>query len=128
MSGSMYYLIAVQFFCACFCAFIAGRAGSSRLFWWLVGGLLPVVGVALCVFETRRSATGEAPQSGRKAPRTRPKRCCGRYIPECWGCPYFRRRLFSGAEEAAKGHCTFFDRDLADESAEGKGSVIVEDE
>jgi hypothetical protein len=124
----MHYLIVVQLFCAFFCAFLAGRSGRSRVFWWLVGALVPVLGVAVCLWETRAPAEGPGREgAGPVTGRSRPKRCCGRYIPECWGCPHFRRHLFSTDSEGSKGHCAFYGRDLT-VAGPPEGNAATEDD
>jgi hypothetical protein len=128
----MYHLIAFQVFCGLFCAFLAARSGHSRLFWGLVGCLVPVAGVGLCLHETRRALRPPSQPANRIAgtggdTRKRPERCCGRYIPECWGCPHFRRRLFGGAAEGSKGRCAFFGRDLRADGTVDSGESVKED-
>ncbi|MHC4592772.1 MAG: hypothetical protein ACYS8L_08775, partial [Planctomycetota bacterium] len=63
-----------------------------------------------------------------RRPRTKPKRCCGSYIPDCFGCPHFRRKLFDPARsEGKKGYCEFFRKDLVDPSREKNSKVAIED-
>lgn len=130
----MYYLIAFQVLCGCFSAFVAGRKGRSRLAWWLMGALLPVFGVLLSL---AAPAAPGAPRSAAAATdtkrepsqtRKRPKRCCGSYIPDCFGCPFFRRQLFdSDRSEDKKGYCEFFGRELRDKSKRKGSTVVIED-
>ncbi len=129
----MQYFVIIQVLCGFFSAFVAGRKGRDRVRWWFIGALLPVVGVVLAV--TAREvhddvpATLGAPASGRALPkRHRPSRCCGSYIPDCLGCSYFRRQLFSAEHrEGLKGRCDYFDRDLVDEGAHKRRHVTVEE-
>jgi hypothetical protein len=128
----MYYLVIIQVLCGCFSAFVAGRKGRDRVRWWFIGALVPVVGVALSLL-ARDAAQGEpaalgAPAGGRKVEKNhRPSRCCGSYIPDCLGCSYFRRQLFSAEHrEGLKGRCDYFDRQLVDETSRRRPRVTVE--
>lgn len=130
----MHYLIVFQVLCGFFCAFLAGRKGRSRTTWWFVGALLPVFGVvlSLAVPQSPASALAAPRKPGRKRaarrPRKKPKRCCGSYIPDCFGCPYFRRQLFDPARlEGKKGYCEFFGKDLIAASKEKGSKVTIED-
>ena len=133
-----YYLIIVQVLCGCFSAFVAGRKGRDRIRWWFVGALLPVVGVVLSlkVGEAGReapvalSAPASAATNGSASAerRQRPSRCCGSYIPDCLGCPHFRRQLFSAEHrEGMKGRCEHFDRELLEELTHKRRRVTVEE-
>ena len=114
----MHYFLAFQILCGFFSAHVAGRKGRSRPRWWCVGALLPVVGVALALIVDQPRGYGpdlEAPATGGEALH-RPRRCSGEFIPDCLGCPYFRRRLFgSDGADAVRGYCEFFARELLDE-------------
>ncbi len=129
----MYYLVIIQVLCGSFSAFVAGRKGRDRVRWWFIGALLPVVGVALSLLarEVRDDvpATLGAPAGGRQLePRHRPSRCCGSYIPDCLGCTYFRRQLFSAEHrEGLKGRCDYFDRQLVEEPLRKRRHVTVEE-
>jgi hypothetical protein len=118
----MYYVVVLQILCGCFAAFVAARKGRSPLLWGLLGVVLPVVGVALAlVLPTVQASAGSA-GGGRTAQRrrVRPKRCRGSYIPDCFGCPHFRRVLFDAEPSAGKkGFCEFFAADLYEESGSG---------
>jgi hypothetical protein len=128
-----YYLIVLQVLCGCFSAFVAGRKGRDRRRWWLIGALLPVAGVVLSLRAgqagPQEPATLGAPASGRKLQRHhRPSRCCGSYIPDCLGCCYFRRQLFSAEHrEGLKGRCDYFDRQLVEEPSRKRRRVTVEE-
>ena len=59
----------------------------------------------------------------------RPKRCCGSYIPDCEGCPYFKKALFeSSPNSVKKGECRFFNRDLVIKPPERHNRVIMEED
>jgi len=94
----MYYFLIVQVLCGFFSAFVAARKGPDE----------PV--------------TLGAPASPAKSKgRVRPSRCCRSYIPDCLGCPYFRRRLFSGEQrDGLKGRCQYFDIDLVEEPSRNR--------
>jgi hypothetical protein len=123
--------IAIQLFIAVFCAFLAARKRRRPLVWGLVG-MVPVLGVVAALLVPRAAPARHA---GKGSPRQRsmpprPKRCCGHYIPDCRGCPYFRRALFQSdrqKEDGRVGHCEFFDRDLYEQDAD-TGVEIVFDE
>ncbi len=115
----MRYLLIFQLLCGAFGAFVAGRKKRSRLAWGLIGALLPVAGVAWVMLIPERGAEWNAGPAAGPSPRRRerPKRCCGRFIPDCRGCPYFRRHLFRGDQEGpADGYCEFFDTELTDQT------------
>jgi len=122
----MYYFLIVQVLCGFFSAFVAARKGREPVRWWFVGALLPVVGVVLSLKAEEANAdepvTLGAPASPAKSKgRVRPSRCCRSYIPDCLGCPYFRRRLFSGEQrDGLKGRCQYFDIDLVEEPSRNR--------
>jgi hypothetical protein len=123
--------IAIQIFVAIFCAFMALRKERSPLLWALIG-LVPVVGViAVIVVSPARAADKAAARpKDRPHPPARPKRCCGRYIPDCRGCPYFRRALFQSdkqKDEGRVGHCEFFDRNLYDDQSNEGPEILFEE-
>jgi hypothetical protein len=129
----MYYLIIVQIVCGFFSAFVAGRKGRNQVAWWFIGALVPVAGVVLSYLVSDIDAAEPLPQAGfpsKQASRRpeRPKRCCGSYIPDCLGCPYFRRQLFSSERaDGLRGHCEYFDKDLRDRRVEGGSEAVVEE-
>jgi len=133
----MYYLIIIQVLCGCFSAFVAGRKGRDRLRWWLIGALLPVVGVVLSLKVGQAEAKAPvalgapaSPEAVAKAadPRHRPSRCCGSYIADCLGCPHFRRQLFTAEQrDGLKGRCEHFDRELVKEPSRTRRHVTIED-
>jgi hypothetical protein len=128
----MEYLIAFQLLCGCFAAFVAGRRSRSRAAWWFVGALLPVAGVVLALTASHPGAAGSSgPAHSASEPRKpagRPRRCCGSYIPDCLGCPYFRRPLFDGeGSSQKKGTCTLLGTDLTLEP-QPRGSSVTVDE
>lgn len=120
----MPYLVVVQILCGFFSAYVAGRKGRSRVAWWFIGALLPVAGVVLALLagdkersEGSAAAVTHAPSEAALRRRRRPKRCCGSYIPDCLGCPYFRRPLFSqNPRPNLRGTCQYFGIDLVQES------------
>lgn len=127
----MEYIIAFQLLCGCFAGYVAAQKNRNWFWWFLVGLLVPVAGViiALAVDAPRRGSGGR-PRSRTRDRETdtlkRPKRCCGRYIPDCKGCPYFSRPLFDGTYRGRKkGYCNFFKKDLVEEKKEQKGRVII---
>jgi hypothetical protein len=129
----MYYLIICAVLCGFFSAFVAGRKGRNRIAWWFVGTLLPILGVVLSLAVPQRRVALSAvrvrrAQGGARQGRKKPKRCCGSYIPDCFGCPYFRRPLFDpGRGEDKKGYCEFFGRDLIAASGRKSTQVAIED-
>jgi len=127
----MEYFVGFQILCGFFSAFVAARKGRSAGVWWFIGALLPVVGVVLSLTTTPvdvRPVAQEEKPSARRSPLRRASRCCGAYIADCRGCPYFRRRLF-GAEEddGTVGYCEFYGRDLEEKSSKGASRVTFED-
>lgn len=129
----MYYLMVCAVLCGLFSAFVAGRKGRNRIAWWFIGTLLPILGVVLSLTVAEKRAAPSAGQGGRAGATTRrgrgkPKRCCGSYIPDCFGCPHFRRALFDPARaEDKKGYCGLFRRDLIAEPARKNTQVAIED-
>ena len=122
------YLVALQLFCGCFSAFVAGQKDRNRIAWWFIGALLPVLGVALSLSVRPAPAESAGPASRAAQKRQRPKRCCGTYIPDCFACPHFRKALFrTDEDESQKGYCEYFEKPLADESRLGNAEVLIED-
>ncbi len=130
----MYYLIAFQMLCGCFSTFVAARKGRNPILWWLVGALLPIFGVVLSLAltaadRTRVSAGGRegAPEQARQGQRI-PRRCCGSYIPDCLGCPFFRRQLFpAGRGEGTRGYCDHLHKELRSTPERRGSKVTIED-
>ncbi|MGD2175887.1 MAG: hypothetical protein PVJ27_10830, partial [Candidatus Brocadiaceae bacterium] len=130
-------LIVFQVLCGFFAAHVAGQKGRSRLRWWCIGAFVPAFGVVLSlVIPARGEASGfPAPADGAEAGegehrdrRKRPRRCCGRYLPDCHGCPHFRRRLFDPARpQGRKGHCDFYDVDLVAQRGDASSRISIED-
>ena len=126
----MSYLIAFQLLCGCFAGYVASQKGRNWFFWFLAGLVVPVLGVVLAVIVARPrrpSAEGERPRAGTEAARERrpPSRCCGSYIPDCQGCPYFRKPLFDPTYSGTrKGLCEFFHKELK-EPPPAKGTKIT---
>lgn len=129
----MYYVIAFQVLCGFFSAYVADRKGRNGVLWWFVGALVPVFGVALSLAlpqapGPRPLSAGAAGERGERSRRRRPKRCCGSYIPDCHGCPYFRRQLFDpGRSEGKKGRCEFYEKDLVPPPESEASQVSIED-
>ena len=132
----MYYLAAFQVLCGGFCAFVAVRKGRSPVFWWLVGTVLPVVGVvlSLTVAPAERTRVAARGRRGSREPagkeRRIPRRCCGSYIPDCLGCPFFRRRLFPASpreDSNTKGFCEHLHKELRAEPERRGFRVTMED-
>lgn len=130
----MHYFIVFQLLCGFFSASVAGRKGRNPTTWWFVGLLLPVFGVVLSLV-VPKSPTASAPAARKtrrreaaRRPRKRPRRCCASYIPDCFGCPYFRRQLFDPAgTEGKKGYCEYYGKDLVDASKQKGSKVTIED-
>jgi hypothetical protein len=126
----MDYVIVTLALCGFFSAYVAARKGRSPVAWWLVGALLPVIGVVLCLAVPPKAAADPQEEWAPGAPAPhhalrRPRRCCGYYIPDCCGCPYFRRHLFDSVRaERSKGRCEFFGKDL-EEAPEGADSQVA---
>ncbi len=113
---------------------IAARKGRSAVHWWFIG-LVPVFGIMLALLMDTGAPAGvtRKERGGRRRkgapPRKRPKRCCGSYIPECWGCPFFRRNLFDpDPHEGKRGYCEHFRHELTEPPDEDGGTIIVDDE
>jgi hypothetical protein len=129
----MPYVIAFQVLCGFFAAHVASRKGRSGLRWWFLGALIPVFGVVLSLALPERPGPVRLSEGGMggssvRSHRHRPKRCCGSYIPDCHGCPYFRRQLFDSARsEGRKGHCEFYHKDLTGNSQPDESGLVVED-
>ena len=128
----MHYFIAFQILCGCFSAYVARRKGLNPVSWGLAGALLPVFGVVLAVAVSGSSSAAESlPGTGHRRPASpprRPRRCCGSYLPDCFGCPFFRRQLFARDQaKDKKGYCEYYRKDLVDESRETGSEVHVED-
>jgi len=127
----MYYLIVIMVLCGFFSAFVAARKSRNRIVWWFVG--LTILGVALTLAVPEKQVTvratgGRRARGGARQGRKKPKRCCGSYIPDCFGCPYFRRPLFDPSRaEDKKGHCEFFGRDLIAAQERKNTQVAIED-
>ncbi len=126
------YLLAFQLLCGSFACFLAARRRRSRLAWFAVGTLVPVLGVLLALRVKQSTGRRSAPGPGRKAKspsgRSRPRRCSGSYIPECHGCPHFARPLFDATYGGSKkGHCGLFGRDLYVETEKAKSRVVLEE-
>lgn len=130
----MEYLVAFQLLCGCFAGYVASHKKRNWFFWFLVGGAVPLLGVlaALMVEEPAEEepgvpARGRNGSSGRE--RRPPSRCCGRYIPDCRGCPYFKRPLFDRTYSGArKGYCELFDKKLVEEPHEGGVKITIEED
>jgi hypothetical protein len=125
----MYYVVAFQVLCGFFSAFVAGRKGRSRIVWWLIGALLPVLGVVLSLTAADRGASSAGgPGAGGRRKGRKPKRCCGAYIADCLGCPNFRRQLFEDSPPAArKGYCDFLQKDLFDAAPRPAAKITIEE-
>lgn len=135
----MEYLLAFQVLCGCFAAYVTARQGRNWLAWFAVGMLLPVVGVVLALSAAKehlgRKATarrilwGKTDKLAEGAPR-RPRRCRGSYIPDCQGCPYFRRNpLFEpGDDGPRKGYCRYYRQALVENDGSAAGDVPVDEE
>ena len=129
----MEYLIVALALCGFFSAYVAARRGRRPVVWWFVGALLPVLGVVLAMVLPAKPPVRQedawAPGSPVPSrPLRRPKRCCGFYIPDCCGCPYFRRHLFDPARAGrTKGRCEFFGKDLDEVPARADSHVAGRD-
>jgi len=127
------YLIVMQVLCGAFSAYVAGRKGRSRWAWFFIGTLVPVLGVVLALLAEQvktesEDRVGPAGLGGRKVKARRPLRCCGSYIPDCQGCPHFRRQLFAGERRAdVKGHCAYYGKDLTEDAEQQDPSLLIED-
>jgi len=126
----MYHLIVLQVLCGFFSAFVAVHKGRGRLAWWLIGALLPILGVVLILRATDRRTARRPGMKGPRADqqaRLEPKRCRGSYIADCLGCPYFRRPLFDPSPAAdRKGHCDLFHKDLFESREDVTSKVTIE--
>jgi len=129
----MYYAIVCAAVCGFFAAFVGGRKGRNRVAWWFIGALLPVLGVVLSLLVPEKRAAAVAVQPGAtggagRPGRRKPKRCCGSYIPDCFGCLHFRRPLFEPVHaEDKKGYCELFRKDLMAGSDRKGAKVVIED-
>jgi len=131
----MHYLIVFQILCGCLSAFAAGRKGRNRTLWWAIGAFVPLFGVLIALMVPEAGAGLRAPRNRRGRieevqadRRSRPRRCRGSYIPDCQGCPYFRRPLFDADPQPhKKGTCTFLGKELWEESAQDDSAVTVDE-
>lgn len=116
----MPYLFALQALCGGFCAYVAHRKGRNPYLWAAAGALIPVLGVVLCLMASETGAPSSSESTGRSRRLPRPRRCCGRFIPDCRGCPYFRRPLFrEDAPPRERGYCEFYHRELLEKDRTG---------
>jgi len=127
----MEYFLAIQLLSGLFAAFVAARKGRGALAWFALGLLLPVVGVVLALrvgpLRARAEHTGPGLQEA-AAQRQAPRRCCGSYIPDCQGCPFFTRPLFDPSYEGPKkGYCQHFEKVLVEQGGR-EGSHAVSEE
>ncbi len=119
--------------CGFFSAYVAGRKGRNRVAWWFIGALVPILGVVLSLTASEKrgspaSAGLGSASSGRRQGRKKPKRCCGSYIPDCFGCLHFRRPLFDPLRaEEKRGYCEFFRKDLVAGPNRKGAKVVIED-
>ncbi|MEF8788161.1 MAG: hypothetical protein V5A84_03745 [Planctomycetota bacterium] len=127
----MVYLVAFQLLCGCFAGYVAAQKRRNWFWWFLVGTLVPVAGVLIALMVDSARAGRGGRSRGRSRDRggeklKRPKRCCGEYIPDCKGCPYFSRPLFDGSyRDEKKGYCKFFKKELIEKKEEDRGRVII---
>ncbi len=127
------YVLVFQLLCGALAAFVARRKGRSGLFWLLAGTCLPVIGVVLALASKAGGKRGRAKRPvGESRPQKKkrpPKRCCGRYIPDCEGCPFFQRLLFDEQPvDGRKGKCRRYNRDLKVNTDRKRNRVIMEEE
>jgi len=126
-------LIAFQLLCGCFAGYVASQKGRNWFFWFLVG-LVPVLGVILALIvekphhpQARRDRTDGDREVARE--RRPPLRCRGEYIPDCQGCPYFRKPLFDPTYAGTrKGWCDFFHKDLRELPSTKGIKIILKDD
>jgi len=124
----MGYIVAFQLLCGLFASFVAARKRRSRLAWFAVGMLLPIVGVVLALKVRHSSVRRKAPVGGVSPGRRAPNRCSGCYIPDCLGCPHFSRPLFDPSYgDSRRGHCKLFGRDLFDDAQKADSRLIMEE-
>lgn len=130
----MEYLVAFQLLCGCFAGYVASHKGRGWFAWFLLGALVPIAGViaVLLVEEPSEEPPEEDWTDELKEARKRklkpPKRCCARYIPDCQGCPYFRKPLFDPTYTGSKkGYCELFEKELI-EGQKDKGVKITIEE
>ncbi|MFP4027987.1 MAG: hypothetical protein ACLFWL_09365 [Candidatus Brocadiia bacterium] len=127
----MEYILAFQLLCGFFSAFLAVRKHRSLTGWFAIGLLVPVAGVIFAWVIGPYSLKDSQKQSDmptEKPAGKRPKRCCGYYVPDCQGCPYFEKPLFDKSFEGdRKGRCRFYGRVLEQNEEEKKSRAIVED-
>ena len=128
-----YVVMMLMIVCAFASSHIAARKGRNTVHWWFIG-LVPIFGIMLALLMDTGAPGGvtRKKKGARKRkdalPRKRPKRCCGSYIPECWGCPFFRRNLFDpDPHEGKRGYCEHFRRELT-EPPDEKGVTIIMDD
>jgi hypothetical protein len=128
----MEYIIVFQLLAGAFAAYVASRKGRSWFLWALFGALVPVVGaVCALLIGPARPAGAEPTQAERREEKLKrvPRRCCGRYIPDCRGCPFFRRPLFDRSYEGDKrGYCERFDKELTAPKKTRDSKISVERE
>ena len=128
----MAHVMVFQLLCGCFSAFVAGKKGRSRLAWFAVGLLVPIIGVALAWWvsppQPSREVSGRGRVAGAPVLRRPPKRCNGSYISDCLGCPHFAKPLFDATYSGPRrGQCELFGRELVDKG-EREGSRVLFDD
>ncbi len=131
METALSYILVFQIACGISALLIAQRKGRNRPAWLAAGTFLPVIGLALILVlkplkARKQAARGKQRNKARMRP---PKRCCGSYIPDCEGCPYFVRVLFEEEViEGKKGDCRFYGRELTVETDTRRNRVVIEEE
>jgi hypothetical protein len=110
-------LVALMLISGVAAGYVAGRKGRSRIAWAAIGTALPLLGVLLCIAVPERGAGDDSRQTGaarKPRPRRRPRRCCGSWIPDCQGCDWYHRELFTSSETSdSAGYCEYYGRKLS---------------
>jgi len=131
LRSCMEYLVAIQLLCGSFAAYVASRKNRNRFLWFLLGLAVPVGGVLMALIVGKGQRTPgkgvESPDVAEAEPRRPPKRCCGSYIPDCRGCPYFTRPLFDPSYGGRrKGYCELFEKELIEEAGARQAKIAAE--
>jgi len=132
----MEYFVAFQLLCGCFAGFVASRKDRGWFVWFLLGTFVPVFGVIAALLANEPATepaeenwTQELERKTKNRKLKPPKRCCGRYIPDCQGCPYFRKPLFDPTYSGSKkGYCELFEKELIDNQKKKGVKITIEEE
>ncbi len=127
------YVIVFLLACGLITGLTAHFKGENIFEWGLTGIFLPIIGILLLITGHKpphKRKKGTDGRHAKKKVRKRPKRCCGSYIPDCEGCPFFQKSLFADntVQTGKKGDCLFYHRELKDDHHQKRSRVIMEED